>query len=244
MTSKYVYFCGSSYAWHEGYLPRAFHDLDNILVGKSEEDPKTLMIDNKQLVDQIQDSYNKLGFIFLARKYIKEINGKSSLQHTLIPFHLSNFTYDCKAFLDAVAVLLNDVYSLGRNGGQIDFRHGRFIDAINKAEPKLVTSLGTYDKWIQDVINWRDCLIHKFSTTIAPYIEMDRWPTDEELTALSRERCMMPMEPIPSLSGNYSKLRKKYGKSHQEIEPFCDRWIKNACNFYDEVCIALLQRLR
>lgn len=231
-----LFLCGYSYAWKVGYIPRAFEKLGRILI--RDIGTQELAIKDRRLVQQIIDSYGKLGFLFLSRDYILQVNGKVPLSHIYVTYHLYNFIYDCKAFLDSVAIMLNDFYQIGAVGGNIDFKKSSFRNTIAERETKLHGIMEKHKKWFVKVVAWRDALIHKFSTIIAPsYAPSDRWPTDEELTIFMKRNppCVMPMEPSPYLTLNSAKL-KKYGRVVREIESFCQEWIDKACDLYDRVC--------
>jgi len=250
MNADYSYLCGYSYAWRIGYKPEAFERLEKALV-IVEQDPdsefaKKLIVRDRALAEQIMDSYGKLGFLFLSRDYIRQVNGKHPLAHIYVSYHLYNFIYDCKAFLDAVAVMLNDFYLVGKTRGYIDFKHELFRGEIIEKEPKIEKIIRKHEDWFVTVSNWRDKLIHRFSTTIAPFTSSNHWPTEEELDQGSLQPCMMLVEPRPLLRPHLKELEKKYGKRimFREIDPFCKEWIDNACDFYDQVCNAISQTLR
>jgi len=246
MNTEFSALCGYSYAWQVGYKPEAFERLEKILF-IVEDDPdsdfaKKLIVKDRTLVEQIQDSYGKLGFLFLSREYIRKINGKHPLAYIYVSYHLYNFIYDCKAFLDAVAVMLKDFYSIGKIKGDIDFKWKPFRDEIIKKEPKLKKIIRKHQDWFITVAKWRDDLIHRFSTSIAPFVSADHWGTKEELDKWSLLPCMMLVEPRPLLSG-YLELDKKYGKGKifREIDPFCEEWIEKACHLYNQVCDVISQ---
>ena len=249
---KYSFLCGQSYAWQVGYKPKTFDDLEKKLIIKDtskEADIPMFKFTNPVLVGQIQDCYQKLGFLFFSRDAIRSINGIHENQHVLLPYYLYNFIFDGKAFLDAVAVLLNDFYIIGKIGGEIDFKFGSFRDEVIKREPKLKKYCTEKIKWFDDVISWRESLIHKFSTLISPYVESARpfseWPTSEDLDMLARTPCKMLREPRPIYVGarDLDELRKKYGTPYMEIDPFCTEWINNSCELFDNVCLAILEKI-
>jgi hypothetical protein len=243
MSADYSILCGYSYALHAGYKPKAFKELERTLI-EVQNGSREITIRNSTLMQQIQDSYGKLGFLFFARYEIEQINGKHPLCYIPVSYYLYNFIYDCKAFLDAVAVMLNAFYSIGNTRGDIDFRHKRFRDKIMQKEPKLEEAIRKHEDWFLKVSNWRDDLIHRFSAIVAPFSSTENWPTDEELDRAALQPCMMLKEPQPYLSLG-KELEKEYGKGKvwREIDPFCKEWIDNACDFYDEVCKVISQAL-
>ena len=253
MGVEYSFLCGYSYAWQAGYKPKAFTRLEKFLLSEkpdSESDfAKKLIIKDRVLVQQIHDSYGKLGFLFLSRDYIRKVNGKHPLAHIYVSYHLYNFIYDSKAFLDALAVMLNDFYSIGEaKGVWIDLKHKPFREKVIKKEARLEKIMRRYENWFSIVANWRNKLIHRFSTTIAPFMSTDHGLheiTKEELDQSSRLPCMMLVEPRPLLTGGLKELEKKYGKGNtfREIDPFCEEWIHKACDLYDQTCSAIADTL-
>jgi hypothetical protein len=252
MSTEYSSLCGYSYAWQAGYKPKAFARLEKLLLSEN-PDPeffaKKLIIKNPVLVEQIRDSYGKLGFLFLARDYIRKVNGKHPLAHIYVSYHLYNFIYDCKAFLDALAVMLNDFYSTGETEGpQIDLNRKPFREKVIKKEPKLEKIIRKYENWFSIVADWRKSLIHRFSTIVLPYISTDhrlRETTKEEVDQGSLLPCMMLVEPRPLLPGVFQELEKKYGKGNtfREIDPFCEEWINKTCDLYDQASSAIADKL-
>lgn len=249
MSAEFSFLCGYSYTWKAGYKPKAFEKLEKMLINE-EADPqsfaKKIIYErqkDRKLVQQLIDSYGKLGFLFLSKDYIEKINGKVPLSHMFVTYHLFNFIYDSKAFLDSVAVMLNDFYTIGKTDRHIDFKESSFRDAVVKKEPKLQRIIKEYESWFVTVASWRRDLIHRFSTIIAPFTSVESWPTEEELHRFALARCVMPMEPRPYLSPNFTKLKKKYGKEVREIEPFCEEWIDRARDLYDQVCNVVSEAL-
>ena len=92
-----------------------------------------------------------------------------------------NFIYDTKAFLDAIAVTINDAYKIGLRSGEIDLKLKNFVDKVVKIKPSLGNALRKHQSWIKEVTQWRDALVHKYSTPVAPYGEGLRDPTLEDL---------------------------------------------------------------
>jgi len=231
--------CGYSYAWRAGYKPQAFDRLEEILIiEESDSDSDVIKISFKDidLVEQIIDTYGKLGFLFYSRDRIHELNGKVQANHVYVHYYLYNFIYDCKSYLDSVAIMLNDFYDVGESGGRIDFKFGTYRNKLIKKEPNLERIINELKPWFIIVYNWRRDLIHKFSSAIG--WQMLEVPSIEEMDEYLEKNppVLMLMEPQPYLSANFPELNKKYGTSFREIDPFCEEWISNACNFYNEVC--------
>ncbi len=231
--------CGYSYAcWRVGYKPQAFQKLESILIISDKPNPESIIVSVNQkyytLVEQIIDSFGKLGFLFLSRDEIRKVNGKIRGSHLYVYYHLYNFIYDCKAYLDAVAVMLNDFYHIEEKKGRIDLQKG-FKDKVVDKDPKYEKIMKQYTKWFDEVTKWRNALIHKFSVPIGT--PQGRMLTKEELDSLIEIPFnMMLVEPQPFLSIDFPDLIKKHGTAFRDIDSFCEEWISNACDFYEHTC--------
>lgn len=243
VSKEFSFLCGYSYAWRVGYKPTAFNGLEKVLIIKS--DGSIDISKNPGLIEQIMDSYGKLGFLFLSRDYIRTVNGKIRGSHVYVYYHLYNFIYDCKSYLDSVAVMLNDFYSIGKTGGDVDFKHSSFRCKVIQKEPKLEKIIKKYEDWFVTVAYWRDNLIHRFSSPIGWSRNDISLPSQEDLNKILEENppVKMLVEPQPLLSANFAELKKKYGEAFREIDPFCKEWIDKACDFYDQVCNIILEIL-
>jgi hypothetical protein len=249
MPEKFSILCGYSYAWKAGYVPTAFESLERVAVAQRESpdsDVPELVVKDRKLVEHVIDSYGKLGFLFLSRDCISDVNGKVPLSHMYVSYHLYNFVYDCKAFLDAVAVMLNDIYSIGRDGGDIDLKHCSFRADIMKAEPRLATTINRHKQWFLTVACWRDHLIHRGSTIVAPFRDSLYLATQADLNELiaKKPKCRMLMEPVPYLSPDMQRLKRKYGAATRDVDTFCAEWMQNACDLYSEVCDVIAEKTK
>lgn len=238
--------CGYSYAyWRTGYKPQVFDEFEKILIIHDRLKPHFVEPNPKHydLVEQIIDSFGKLGYLFLSKDRIKEVNGKINQGHLYVYYYTYNFIYDCKSFLDSIAVILNSYYELGKNEGDIDLKKGKFRDEVCNKQPKLRNTMKQYQKWFDNVVKWRDSLIHKFSVPIGTPITYV--PSHEELNEMQEiPYCKMLIEPQPFLSANFPELEKRYGTAFIDIEDFCEEWITNACNFYNKVCDVIADDLK
>lgn len=237
--------CGYSYAWRAGYKPQPFDKLEEILIVK-ETDPSSKYAHkfvDIYLIEQIIDSYGKLGFLFYSRDRIQELNSKVQASHIYVHYYLYNFIYDCKTYLDSVAIMLNDFYDIGESGGRIDFYFGTYRNKIINKEPKLDRIIKVLEPWFILVYNWRRDLIHRFSSPVG--WQLVKVPSVKEMDEYLERNppVLMLVEPQPYLSANFPKLNKKYGTSFREIDPFCEEWISNACRFYDQTCNVIADKI-
>lgn len=171
----------------------------------------------------------KLGFMPLARDYIKEINGTSKHSYIWVNYHFNNFVFASKSFLDSVAITLNNEYKLEYSGGGIELSKGGFVDTLAKKNDKIAVLIKSENKWIGDVVKWRTALIHRMSAAVMPMYG-DPGPN-------GNHSAHIPMEPfalfdIPS----YQQTKLKHGKLGQDILPFCQDWIGKSQKLFETVC--------
>lgn len=228
----------NSYLSIINYTSKPLEKISKILVTETD---KTSTPNDKILFNHVNNMTVKLGFMMYALDSIKHVNNKTltinDVPSVYINYHLCNFIYCSKAFLDSVAVTLNYSFKLGFNGGSRDFNKSVFRETVTQ---KVSSNYDNYATWINDVINWRDSLIHKLSTLIVPYMELGRDPTIQDLKANALVK--MPVEPIdvfPDLQ-TIKNLEKKYGYWIQEIEPFCEKWINSAKDMFNDTCEVIM----
>ena len=185
------------------------------------------------LAINVNNVQTKFGFMLMARDALKEtIKGKQIPTH----YHLSNFIFNSKAFLDAIAVTLNNFYHLEFVKGQIDISKDIFVNKLKTVNPNLADYLSKNKKWINIIIDWRDEIIHRKSLFIGYISPADKNGNPVDLTV------KMPMEPINLFEGapEMKRLEKKYGKSSQDIVEFCENWIDEGKKLveivYEKIC--------
>lgn len=245
--TEWSFLYGFSYARIAGYIPKSFPNIQDKLIKivKEEEGVYHNYIFDRTLVQQFIDSYGKLGFLYYGIEHLKYLSSKPSKPYGYY-YHLYNLVYDTKAFFDAVSVLLNHVYGIGAIGGNIDIKHGAFRSRLIQKDSQFDSLFKRNQKWIDEVVNWRDSLIHKFSIVITTGITGTPGKTlsKEELDKHFSEnpQYLMESKPIPFFGWGINPI-PEYKPDLIEIMPFCDRWSKNAFEFYDEICDLILKEI-
>ena len=109
--------------------------------------------------EYLSDAVEKLGFIYFSRdkvgKEIKNLNG--------CKYYIYNSVFDCKAFLDTMAGLINHHYKLVKTKSLIDLNKPEFMRELQKPnkDPTLEREIRNFMPWIQAVSNLRNELIHR-----------------------------------------------------------------------------------
>lgn len=101
--------------------------------------------------------------------------------------------------------MLNEVYQIGRAGGQIDLKHENFYKDLISINPKslVATKIKIKKTWIKEVVNWRDEINHRTFSVIGQRTNAQNLNDYSYRTA---------REPVNLLNyGNYLLLTQKYG---------------------------------
>ncbi|MHA1972651.1 MAG: hypothetical protein ACTSW1_06655 [Candidatus Hodarchaeales archaeon] len=237
---------GYSFAPQAGFIPKSFPKIQAKLITKREDLPQVHhnQVHDTTLVQQFIDSYGKLGFLYYGYEHIKHLSSNPSSHHGYY-YHLYNLVYDTKAYLDSISVMLNHVYKIGVKGGNIDVKHGVFRDKIIDKDENYKQIFNEHLKWINEVIDWRDSLIHKFSIVITTGITGNGTTlSKDELDAhfKTNPRYLMESKPIPFFGWGIEPV-PGYKPDLVQIIPFCERWISQASEFYDKICYQVYKQI-
>jgi hypothetical protein len=184
---------------------------------------------DNEMILLITNVLNKFGFVLMARDNIINHDGNRdpNLQ-VVIQYELNNFITYTKSTLDSIAIVINEMYQIGRSNGGIDLKWGSFYNELCKINPKsLVASrMKTKRVWIKEVVNWRDQINHRTFNVIGQLTQ--RQVLDDYAYRIARE-------PINMLIfGNYQYLSQKYGDGFtQTVSTFCERWVNDCKDFVD-----------
>lgn len=207
-----------------GYAPSSLDKISQLIAPT--DDRGTGVILSRILTDDLLNMSMKLGFTWQARDFIFKIASDNNPDVILANFYLSNFIYDAKAFLDSVAISLNDFYKLGFKDGDIDLVKGTFVNMLEKKSPILSQYIRKNTKWISDVVDWRMKIIHRFSILVANYSTM----YDQKGIKMPLR---MPTEPISFFA--MSEYIHNQGKSISVIS-FIDKWLNSAKELFESTC--------
>ncbi len=147
------------------------------------------------------------------------------VQHAKVIFE---FVAHSKAALDAIAVFLNDYFSLGASGGDRDFRKGKFREQTANADVVIGKHVKHIKAWIDNLIAIRDEWIHRGSPGITLI-----WPSTE-----------VGLLPIPKkvksgLEGLDTHFTRQFYRSTQEFVEFHFANLVSLFNTIFERCIQL-----
>jgi hypothetical protein len=169
-------------------------------------------------IEFLTDALEKLGFVYLARDQLK----KNIKDIHVSKYHIYNLIFDCKAFLDTMAGLLNHHYEMGKKGTSINLCHSEFRKELGKNNPELFAPVKEFENWIIKLGEWRNKLIHRqgifipFTDGGAEYMLEEPWNFTE-------------------LAGHL----KKGPPCHIKTIEFCEGNSKFAFLFMEIVCAAI-----
>lgn len=159
----------------------------------------------------LSDALEKLGFLYFARDRLKKY--KRDLHAG--KYHVYNSIFDCKAFLDTIAGLLNHHYKLETRRIQTDLKHTKFLQKLADKNSKLAREISRFEVWIKAISKWRNILIHRHGIFLLFHKD---------------DRYLMPTKP------------KRFAEILLSDEPlvdpieFCEENIKYAKLIFEIVC--------
>jgi hypothetical protein len=239
-------FYNNSYFYKKDELPNLKNIAEYLIIQYRKE----IEIRDPNLFGNLNDILIKIGFIYFSHDQIKDIMENKFTDHSdKILYFLSSLIYSCKAFLDSIAVLLNEFYNLNKSKGDIDLEKDNFLIELKKVNLNILCN---FEKeklipWIKKVKRWRDAYIHRMSIIVARYGHgAKEEPTEDEL---GNEGIKMIKEPILfskiiELITNYDPTKMRMGDLLQDILPFCEEWVNNATKILNIVLEDLATNLK
>lgn len=216
-TGKPSFLYGQSYLQNLGIELKFLDELENLFIRRSKEKIHVRR-DYRVQTECIIDISEKIGFLYLALDYVKQLDSE-----ILIKYHFYNFVYDCKACLDSIAVLLNHQLNLGFKGGERDFRHGKFCRALETRSTYLKDFSSKFGSWCNAIIEFRKRIIHQIGVFVFQQAALGGSPPTEEV--LMRK----PFLPYCVPRRAISLIERVYGgKTVESVEivTFCQDNIK------------------
>lgn len=147
---------------------------------------------------KVEDIVDKFSFLMLARDQISTY--ENTINHEkrfFIKYFSYTYVFMTKSLLDSLAVFVNDIYELGFSGGEIDFKKGRYMEAVRTVDRELAKTIDDKRKWLDYVVKYRDNVIHKHGLYIGPIPNVPEDMTDpvEIDKFILGEHHYMPSDP-------------------------------------------------
>lgn len=182
----------------------------------------------------VEDIVEKFSFLLLARDQI------ATLENQTLPdkrFHIKYFSYTFvfmeKAFLDSIAIFINEIYELGFRGGKIDLKKGSFLWAVGDADAELGKAIDSKRNWLDYVVKYRDNLIHQHGLYIGPLPTIPKNMDDplEQSNYILQEHSYMPVNP----DDIEDKLIDRKEGEFIKVTCLVDDWLKESFELFDMV---------
>ena len=229
-TRKDSYFTLFSFASKSGYNPKFLRELDHHLVTMDD-----WISPFKELGKYLLNATDKLGMVYYAKEQIVKLK-KSKRPYMEARYHITNAIISSKACLDALATILNQVYGIGYRRGQIDFATARsdLLHQIGKVNRKLGSLLRKYERWINDITDYRDSVIHKIMLVTHPI-----GPISDPSGLISKPISVkVPSRPLTT---GYLEQEKV---DWLDAEDYCQRLIERLQTLIEIVCVDLLRLIK
>jgi len=221
------YFTLFSYASKAGYNPEFMRGLDHYLVTMDD-----FTRPFKELGRYLLNATDKLGMVLYAKELIKKLKEAERPSYIEIRYHIVTAIVSCKGCLDALATILNEVYGIGYSKGKIDLATNRsdLLHQIGKINKKLGSLLKKHEKWINEITEYRDFVIHRIMLVTPPMR-----PTSDPSGLTQPIKVQVPSQPITIDHGTLK------GIDWIEAEDFCQSLIESLQELIETVCVDLLQ---
>lgn len=170
-------------------------------------------------IEFLTDALEKLGFVFYARDQLKKNRKNIAVSKYLV----YNLIFDCRAFIDTMAGLLNHHYEMGKKGTAINLCHQDFVKELNYKNPELVTNLKQFENWIKNLNQWRNKLVHRQGLFI-PF---------------TKSGAEFMLEDVWNFSDLTSALANKKPLAHIKITEFCEGISKFALLLMELICATI-----
>ncbi|MHB8732616.1 MAG: hypothetical protein ACYDAB_12600 [bacterium] len=147
-------------------LPTFFASLDQYI---AEKFPVLLKAWSSKEFEHAENICRRNGDILLIQKHLEEALARPNRpEGAALGASYMTFYFSCvKSLLDSIAIMLNDVYSLGLTGGDLDLAKDQFW---NKFVSLRKTEAGRYGKlrpWFREARDWRDAAIHRVAPILS-----------------------------------------------------------------------------
>jgi hypothetical protein len=138
----------------------------------------------------------------------------------------------CKSVLDAAAVSLNEVFGLGRQGGECDLKKDGFWRSLAGTNSVTATHHKQLRPWILSVVEWRDAAVHR----VTP-LTMTSQPRDSQgnLLPWTVQLCLAPNVDNHGFA-RHIRARSTSIKWGHPLH-FHRLWRDNLVALCDDVCI-------
>lgn len=217
------------------YEPKILHEFANNMVREIEGG----YLDVSDVLEDACDAYEKLGYMLYAEKSIKEIDSKIKYYDLVIQYHVSNFIFNCKAFLDSISNAIYHAFDLDiKKDVNIDITRPEFIRKLIKKNSRIADKIKHFLDWAKYIVAYRTALIHKYRF----------FSFSVNLTFTKLEILREPTSPFIQFDKTRfyefsNNLEKKYGSSTIKVDVFCREQLDNAKRLFENIISEFLEEI-
>ena len=141
-------------------LPDALHNLDQDILQRF---PDLIQAWGSKQFGHAENLCRRYGDVLLMQHHAEEALARSSRPEgaALGTSYLTAYFASVKSLLDVTAIMLDDVYSLGFSGGDLDLAKDHFWNRFNSTRRAEADRYASVKPWFKEVRNRRDAAIHR-----------------------------------------------------------------------------------
>ena len=177
-----TYFYGTSLYSHMSHveLPKCFVELDEIL-GAEDSNEDIVLAMNMPKVKMAENICRRMADIDWYANNIEAATQEDNIGKAtfLTMTLLVGYFGSCKSLLDAAAISLNEINSLGLKEKEQDLGKGRFWNQLIGSNFNAFKKYKPFRSLGREVIKWRDSAVHRQSPIILPNGITGERPRDE-----------------------------------------------------------------
>lgn len=230
-----------------------FQNLVNSILADDVTVVGTRKIHNLEIITEYTDTASqRFKHILFALDNLKEIEKDLPVQMGFdeeyeidfkAEYHFFAFINSVSSFLNSMAWLIKYVYDIKVKRRQhVDLRKNKpLLEKLKTKNPELYEfTLKNLDKWIEEVLLFRDILLHRHEIKLIGASDGKlRMPIHPEIVSYTD----IDFESEENHERRMNKIRWKKGNITQHMIPFCENAFENVVNFSKVVCKSLLNKI-
>lgn len=227
---------GHSLALQAQYKPEILQEFADHVVREIAEG----YLEVSDVLEDVCDAYEKLGYMSYAKKIIEELNPKIPYFALVVQYHVSNLLFHCKAFLDAISNAIHHAFDLDiKKAVDIDITRPEFNRKLAKKSPQMADRIKRFSDWAKYIVNYRMALIHRYRF----------FSFSKDITFTKLEILREPIRPLNFFDKEHldtfsDELKRKYGSSTIQVDDFCKEHLSDARKLFETIISEFLEEIR
>ena len=227
---------GRSLALPAKYKPRIMLDLADRLIREFSGE----CLEVSDVWEDLCASYEKLGYMLYAKKKTKELSPKISHWALIVEYYVSNFIFNCKAFLDCISNFICHALNLDvKKPVNRDIARPEFYKKLAMKNLALADRIKPFLGWTKYIAEYRVELIHKYQ-----FFSLSRAPTSAELEIIREPTRPVILYDKKRSEAFLKELEKKHGNSTILVHDFLEETLNNAKSLFETVISGLLEEIQ